>query len=96
MSQPQPSREAIAERAYLHWEQAGKPFGRDEEFWLRAETELAAPVSPGGVPPVIPTLLAALPPILTALPVHQVPPPIKGAVKTPDRRPPRPRVPKRA
>ena len=27
-------------RAYKLWEQAGKPPGRDEEFWLTAEREL--------------------------------------------------------
>ena len=27
-------------RAYELWEQAGKPPGRDEEFWLTAEREL--------------------------------------------------------
>ncbi len=30
----------IAERAYLAWERAGRPEGRDREFWLRAEAEL--------------------------------------------------------
>ena len=29
----------IRERAYLLWEQGGRPVGRDVEFWLRAETE---------------------------------------------------------
>lgn len=27
----------IRERAYLLWEQAGRPAGQDMEFWLRAE-----------------------------------------------------------
>ena len=34
------SEEAILKRAYELWEQAGKPPGRDEEFWLTAEREL--------------------------------------------------------
>ncbi len=37
--QPAP-REAIAERAHALWEEAGRPAGRSEEFWLRAEAEL--------------------------------------------------------
>lgn len=96
MNQSQPSRETIAERAYQLWEQAGKPAGRDDEFWLRAESELVVPARSAGVPPIIPPPLAESPPVLTALPVHQVPPPIKDAVKTPARRPPSRRVSKRA
>jgi hypothetical protein len=34
------SDESIAARAYELWEQAGKPEGRDEEFWRLAELEL--------------------------------------------------------
>ncbi len=30
----------IVRRAYELWEQAGKPEGRDEEFYLQAEREL--------------------------------------------------------
>jgi hypothetical protein len=29
-------------RSYLLWETAGRPQGRDMEFWLRAEAELGA------------------------------------------------------
>ena len=29
-----------AEIAYLKWEQAGKPEGRDIEFWIEAEKEV--------------------------------------------------------
>ena len=36
-------------RAYRLWEQAGKPSGRDQEFWLAAERELDEP--PLGVEP---------------------------------------------
>ena len=32
--------ETIATRAYELWEEAGKPEGRDEEFWRLAEQEL--------------------------------------------------------
>ncbi|MFK4811659.1 DUF2934 domain-containing protein [Devosia neptuniae] len=31
----------IRNRAYLLWERAGWPQGRDQEFWRRAEEELA-------------------------------------------------------
>jgi hypothetical protein len=29
----------ILERAYWLWEEAGRPQGRDQEFWERAERE---------------------------------------------------------
>jgi CheY-like chemotaxis protein len=32
--------EAVAVRAYALWEEAGKPEGRDEEFWHLAERQL--------------------------------------------------------
>jgi hypothetical protein len=32
--------EAVAVRAYELWEKAGKPDGRDEEFWHFAEEQL--------------------------------------------------------
>ncbi len=32
----------IAERAYALWGAAGRPPGRDLEFWLQAETEVEA------------------------------------------------------
>ena len=34
--------DSIRERAYHIWEQAGRPEGRDVEFWTRAEAEIAA------------------------------------------------------
>jgi Protein of unknown function (DUF2934) len=34
------SREQISARARELWEQHGRPAGRDEEFWLQAESEL--------------------------------------------------------
>jgi hypothetical protein len=40
------SNNEIANRAYLLWEQASRPQGRDLEFWLQAENDiLAAPHS---------------------------------------------------
>jgi hypothetical protein len=35
------SREKIRMRAHGLWEQHGRPAGRDEEFWLQAESELS-------------------------------------------------------
>ena len=35
------SREKIRKRAHELWEQHGRPAGRDEEFWLQAESELS-------------------------------------------------------
>jgi DUF2934 family protein len=37
-----PTKEQIIHRAYQLWEQAGKPEGRDEEFYHQAEKELHA------------------------------------------------------
>jgi hypothetical protein len=34
------SRDKIRVRAHELWEQHGRPIGRDEEFWLRAEVEI--------------------------------------------------------
>jgi hypothetical protein len=34
--------ESIASRAYALWEQAGRPLGRDVEYWLQAESQLKA------------------------------------------------------
>ncbi len=35
-----PLSDTISTRAYLLWEAAGQPDGRDQEFWLQAESEL--------------------------------------------------------
>ena len=35
-----PTKEQIIHRAYQLWDQAGKPEGRDEEFYYQAEREL--------------------------------------------------------
>ena len=37
---PQPTQMDIVRRAYELWEQAGKPEGRDQEFYYLAEQEL--------------------------------------------------------
>ncbi len=37
-----PTQEQIIHRAYELWEQAGKPDGRDEEFYHQAEKDLRA------------------------------------------------------
>lgn len=36
-----PSHHDIAARAYALWQNSGSPAGRDFEFWLQAEAELA-------------------------------------------------------
>ena len=35
-----PTKDQIIHRAYELWEQAGKPEGRDDEFYRQAEREL--------------------------------------------------------
>ena len=35
-----PSEEQIRARAYELWQQAGKPVGREDEFWQQAEQAL--------------------------------------------------------
>lgn len=37
-----PAEEEVREKAYLLWEEAGKPEGDGVEFWVRAEQELAS------------------------------------------------------
>jgi len=34
----------VRERAYALWEQAGRPSGRDAEFWQRARDEIEAEI----------------------------------------------------
>jgi hypothetical protein len=49
----EPTKEQITNRAYELWEQAGKPEGRDEEFYLQAEKELQEELKlepPGSLP----------------------------------------------
>ncbi len=33
---------AISMRAYYLWENAGRPDGRDDDFWFQAESEISA------------------------------------------------------
>ena len=40
MSIEQTHRQEVSDRARLLWERAGKPEGRDQEFWLHAEGEV--------------------------------------------------------
>ncbi len=37
------SRQTIATVAYRLWEEAGKPEGRSEEFWIEAEKQILSP-----------------------------------------------------
>jgi hypothetical protein len=46
MMMERPSEDDIRARARELWEQAGKPEGRDEEFWHRAEKELKERTDP--------------------------------------------------
>jgi DUF2934 family protein len=41
-----PTREQVIDRAYESWEQAGKPEGRDQEFYDQAERQLHADEEP--------------------------------------------------
>jgi hypothetical protein len=43
--------ERIRARAYLLWEQEGRPEGRAEEHWLRAEAEVTGVNAAGEAPP---------------------------------------------
>ncbi len=36
----------VADRAYHLWEQAGRPHGRDLEFWIQAEADVRASSKP--------------------------------------------------
>ena len=40
--EPRQDEQAIRERAYALWQQAGSPEGREEEFWRRAEADAAS------------------------------------------------------
>ncbi len=46
----------ISRLAYLLWEQAGRPSGRDLEFWLKAESQLAKKSVPENPVPAAPSL----------------------------------------
>jgi hypothetical protein len=42
---PKPSEDQIRMRAHQLWEAAGKPEGRDREFWIEAERQLTEDVA---------------------------------------------------
>jgi hypothetical protein len=39
-NQEDASRQQIRDLAYKKWDDAGRPHGRDDEFWISAESEL--------------------------------------------------------
>jgi hypothetical protein len=42
LTKPAPAQEEIALKAYLLWEERGRPFGSAEEDWFRAKEQLSA------------------------------------------------------
>jgi hypothetical protein len=60
--------EEIRDRAYVLWQEAGEPDGRDQEFWHQAERELAeaGAVDTSEEPAEKPLL----PPLVGGLPIH--------------------------
>jgi len=46
---PSHNPDQIAGLAYGLWEQAGRPVGRDQEFWFKAEQQLAGVAKPAAV-----------------------------------------------
>jgi len=80
-----PTHEAIASRARRLWEEAGRPDGRDEEFWLRAEQQLVSERGklPAAAPPPLPP--ASGPPPIPPSPATAVPPVIRDVVQVPGR-----------
>lgn len=58
-------------RSYLLWEAAGRPQGRDLEFWLRAEADLRSEAEAGARSPSRPrlTLVPGIP--FFSLPPHR-------------------------
>lgn len=40
MMGPEDNAEKIRDRAYFLWEQAGRPIGREHEFWAQASREI--------------------------------------------------------
>lgn len=59
-STPDQGRE-VAARAYALWERAGRPEGRDNEFWCQAEQEMGQDEDAGK--PVWERLPKAFPPV---------------------------------
>ena len=86
-TQPFITDEAVTQRAYFLWEQAGRPSGRDAEFWHRAQDELKVEAS---TPAAVKRSVVPPPPV-PASPPHEVPPVMRAAVKVPSRRAAQPR-----
>lgn len=42
--------EEVRDRAYLLWEEAGRPSGREHEFWAQASREIEGDDSPAADP----------------------------------------------
>ena len=78
-----PTHEAITARARQLWEDAGRPAGRDQELWLRAEEQLRSEIVPPARPP-------AKPRPIPESPAHTVPSTIREVVQ-PVARPTAPR-----
>ncbi|MCS1408692.1 MAG: hypothetical protein M2R45_01868 [Verrucomicrobia subdivision 3 bacterium] len=68
----------IAHYAYLLWEEAGCPHGRDVEFWVKAENILHAGIAASGVAQVSAVALAAR---ATAVPRKKTSAPRKKTAK---------------
>lgn len=51
---PAPTEQAIQHAAYFLWEEAGRPAGRDQEFWFTARERLRRTV-------IVPTRILAKP-----------------------------------
>lgn len=48
---PKPDRdEEVRDRAYLLWEEAGRPSGREHEFWAQASREIEGDDAPDNDP----------------------------------------------
>ncbi len=62
------SREQIAQMAYNVWEKAGRPQGRDWEFWFEAERQLLESVKKAVAPPTPSPLQAPVSPRETTVP----------------------------
>ncbi len=69
------SREQIALMAYEVWEKAGRPHGRDWEFWFEAEQQLQKSLKKAAAPPPVkPVLATPAPRETTVAPVARLEP----------------------
>src|SRR5688572_15788072 len=73
----------IREQAYYLWEQDGRPFGRDAEYWVRAEQELQQMLTAGAqlraAPKVARAAAAKAKPVKAEAPKAVAPKAVKGA-----------------